>query len=154
MYEGYSVFCVNDIDCKTRIDDRYSDLNALQMGSTCMPKKFPNFGTLSFDDILISMLNIFQVISLEGWTDIMYVMRDATDSRLYDIFFILCVLFGAFFVLNLMIAVQFTYLGEAFDEDERRQKELKERLNKKKKDRIDEELDDSFFEDDEEEEKN
>lgn len=107
-------------------------------------------GTLSFDDILISMLNIFQVITLEGWTDIMYVMRDATDTKFSDVFFIICVLFGAFFVLNLMIAVQFTYLGEAFDEDERRQKELTERLNKKKKNRIDEELDDSFFEDEEE----
>lgn len=82
----------------------------------------------------------------------MYYMRDATDSKLSDIFFIICVLFGAFFVLNLMIAVQFTYLGEAFDEDERRQKELKEKLNKKKKNRIDEELDDSFFEDEEEQE--
>lgn len=50
----------------------------------------------------------------------MYTMRDAFHSNYSDIFFIMCVLFGAFFVLNLMIAVQFTYLGEAFDEDERR----------------------------------
>jgi len=33
-----------------------------------------------------------------------------------DIFFILSVVFGAFFVLNLMIAVQFNFLNEAFEE--------------------------------------
>ena len=53
----------------------------------------------------------------------MYIVRDAEQTYWYDSFFILCVLFGAFFVLNLMIAVQFTYLGEAFDEEERRSKE-------------------------------
>lgn len=64
------------------------------------------------------------MITLEGWTDMMYVVRDAMQTYAYDLFFILCVLFGAFFVLNLMIAVQFTHLGEAFDEEDRRQKEL------------------------------
>lgn len=78
----------------------------------------------------------------------MYIMRDATHNKVSDAFFITCVIFGAFFVLNLMIAVQFTYLGEAFDEDDRRQKELKERIEKRKKLRIDEELEDSFFNDD------
>lgn len=110
-----------------------------------MPHENPIMGTLSFDDILHSILNIFQVITLEGWTDMMYIMRDATHSKLSDAFFIICVLFGAFFVLNLMIAVQFTYLGEAFDEDERRQKEIKQRLEKRRKNRMDNELEDSFF---------
>jgi len=54
----------------------------------------------------------------------MYIIRKSERTYLYDAFFISCVLFGAFFVLNLMIAVQFTYLGEAFDEEERRQKEI------------------------------
>jgi hypothetical protein len=58
----------------------------------------------------------------------MYVIRDATESYVSDLFFIICVLFGAFFVLNLMIAVQFTHLGEAFDAEDRRQKELKEKM--------------------------
>jgi hypothetical protein len=31
-----------------------------------------------------------------------------------------------------MIAVQFTYLGEAFDEEERRQKELQAKIKQKK----------------------
>ena len=63
----------------------------------------------------------------------MYIMRDATHSYLSDLFFVLCVMFGAFFVLNLMIAVQFTHLGEAFDEEDRRQKEFKDRVDNRKK---------------------
>lgn len=66
------------------------------------------------------MLNIFQIITLEGWTGMMYVVRDAENTMVFDLFFLLCVLFGAYFVLNLMIAVQFTYLGDAFDEEDRR----------------------------------
>jgi hypothetical protein len=35
-----------------------------------------------------------------------------------DIFCVACVVFGALFVLNLMIAVQFNFLDEAFNEIE------------------------------------
>lgn len=58
----------------------------------------------------------------------MYMIRDAENSTMFDIFFLMCVLFGSYFVLNLMIAVQFTYLGDAFDEEDRRQKEIKEKI--------------------------
>jgi hypothetical protein len=122
--------------------------------ATCKPHQNPSDGTLNFDNILYSILNIFQVITLEGWTDMMYIMRDATHNKVSDIFFVMIVLFGAFFVLNLMIAVQFTYLGEAFDEDDRRQREIKERIEKRKRNRIDDELEDSFFDDDDQDEMN
>jgi len=71
----------------------------------------PDFNMTSFDNILKSVLNIFIIITLEGWSEIMYKIRNATGTVLYDIFFILVVIFGAFFVLNLMIAVQFSYLN-------------------------------------------
>lgn len=35
----------------------------------------------------------------------MYKIRSATGTVAYDIFFIFVVIFGAFFILNLMIAV-------------------------------------------------
>jgi hypothetical protein len=54
-------------------------------------------------------------------------------------------LFGAFFVLNLMIAVQFTYLGAAFDEEDRRQKEIKDKMSLKKRLKQQEEQENSFF---------
>ena len=96
-------------------------------------------------------MNIFQIITLEGWTDMMYIIRDATEGYMGDALFVMMVLFGAFFVLNLMIAVQFTHLGDAFDAEDRRQKELKEKMNQKKKMKLESEMNDSFFDDSEEE---
>ena len=101
--------------------------------SYCKYYQNPFRNTFNFDNVLISIVNIFQIITLEGWTEMMYIVRESERSYGYDPFFIACVLFGAFFVLNLMIAVQFTYLGAAFDEEERRQKEIKDKMNLKKK---------------------
>ena len=48
----------------------------------------------------------------------MYQVRNASGgAKLNDLFFYLSVILGAFFVLNLMIAVQFNFLNEAFEED-------------------------------------
>jgi Ion transport protein len=33
-----------------------------------------NYGITTFDNIGVGMLTIFQVITLEGWTDIMYMV--------------------------------------------------------------------------------
>jgi len=46
------------------------------------------------------------MITLESWTTMMYTVRDATGSRMYDLYFLLIVIIGTFIVLNLMIAVQ------------------------------------------------
>lgn len=65
----------------------------------------------AFDNILKSVLNIFIVITLEGWTDTMYKIRSATGTVGYDIVFVLMVVFGSFFIVNLMVAVQFSYFN-------------------------------------------
>ena len=65
----------------------------------------------------MAVLTQFELITLEGWSDVMYKVRNAHDgSTLWDLFFIASVVLGAFFVLNLMIAVQFNYLDESFRE--------------------------------------
>ena len=69
--------------------------------------------------MLTAILTTFEIITLEGWTDTMYTIRRANNVYYYDIFFVACVVFGTFFVLNLMIAVQFSNLEKAFEESER-----------------------------------
>ena len=86
--------------------------------SECQYHGNPFRDTYKFDNVLISIINIFQIITLEGWTDMMYIVRESEGTIAFDFLFVACVLFGAFFVLNLMIAVQFTYLGAAFDEED------------------------------------
>jgi len=56
------------------------------------------------------MMNIFEAITLEGWTDMMYAVRDAEETLVYDVFFVMCVVIGNFIILNLVIAVQSSFL--------------------------------------------
>lgn len=41
----------------------------------------PNYGLTSFDNILWSWLTIFQCVSLEGWTEVMYAVQVRLLSR-------------------------------------------------------------------------
>ena len=85
----------------------------------CMVRGNPDVGLDNWDNIFLSILTQFELITLEGWTDVMYKVRNASGGkRTLDIFFIISVVFGAFFVLNLMIAVQYNYLNQALTEIE------------------------------------
>ena len=51
------------------------------------------------------MLTIFVSITLEGWTKFMYNLTDADSSLFAGLYFTLLVVFGSFFLLNLILAV-------------------------------------------------
>eukprot|EP00656_Telonema_subtile_P054003 TRINITY_DN7944_c0_g1_i4.p1 TRINITY_DN7944_c0_g1~~TRINITY_DN7944_c0_g1_i4.p1 ORF type:complete len:1564 (+),score=583.71 TRINITY_DN7944_c0_g1_i4:124-4815(+) len=78
-----------------------SDYSAEGLGSAGNP----NFGVTSFDDIGHAFLSIFVAITLEGWVDLMYNIQDAYSDPVSSIFFLLLILLGALFVLNLALAV-------------------------------------------------
>uniref|UniRef100_A0A915MCL9 Ion transport domain-containing protein n=4 Tax=Meloidogyne TaxID=189290 RepID=A0A915MCL9_MELJA len=63
-------------------------------------------GSVSFDNIGFAWVAIFLVISLEGWTDIMYYVQDA-HSFWNWIYFVLLIVIGAFFMCLVVIATQF-----------------------------------------------
>ncbi|XP_076847620.1 voltage-dependent L-type calcium channel subunit alpha-1D [Brachyhypopomus gauderio] len=65
----------------------------------------PNGGITNFDNIFFAMLTVFQCITMEGWTDVLYWMNDAIGFELPWIYFVSLVLFGSFFVLNLVLGV-------------------------------------------------
>ena len=69
----------------------------------------PNSGVTSMDNTLVSALTIFVSITLEGWSDLMYMGRDFSGNmkEFNDIFFIIIVIIGAFFLINLIAAVLF-----------------------------------------------
>jgi hypothetical protein len=51
------------------------------------------------------MLTIFQVLSLENWTDgMMYNYMDSNNTYISALYFITLVIFGAFFIMNLVLA--------------------------------------------------
>ncbi|CAG4985172.1 unnamed protein product [Colias eurytheme] len=65
----------------------------------------PNFGITNFDNFGLSMLTVFQCITLEGWTDVMYNIQDAMGNSWEWVYFVSMVILGAFFVMNLILGV-------------------------------------------------
>ncbi|XP_037925278.1 muscle calcium channel subunit alpha-1 isoform X4 [Hermetia illucens] len=65
----------------------------------------PNFGITNFDNFGLAMLTVFQCITLEGWTDVLYAIQDALGNSWQWIYFISMVILGAFFVMNLILGV-------------------------------------------------
>ena len=40
----------------------------------------PNWGITNFDNFGLAMLTVFQCITMEGWTDVMYDVSDGDDD--------------------------------------------------------------------------
>ena len=99
----------------------------------CLIRDNPGVGMQNWDNIFWAMLTQFELITLEGWSDVMYKVRNANGgNQMSDFFFYLSVILGAFFVLNLMIAVQFNFLNEAFEEVEEKKKKEKKLAEQEK----------------------
>lgn len=65
----------------------------------------PNFGITNFDNFGLAMLTVFQCVTLEGWTDVMYWIQDASGKTWQWMYFVSLVILGAFFVMNLILGV-------------------------------------------------
>ncbi len=88
---------------------------------------------LHFENLQMSMLSLFRVVTLEDWTDVMYINMYGCENYGYDgnmdlctnssaspigaaIFFVSFVLFGTMIILNLFIGVIMNGMDEARDE--------------------------------------
>ncbi|XP_076316388.1 muscle calcium channel subunit alpha-1-like isoform X2 [Tachypleus tridentatus] len=65
----------------------------------------PNDGITNFDNFGLAMLTVFQCVTCEGWTDVMYYMNDAVGNEWPWIYFLSLIIIGSFFVLNLVLGV-------------------------------------------------
>merc|ERR550539_2054238 len=65
----------------------------------------PNFGITNFDNFILAVLTVFQCVTLEGWTEVLYWLQDATGHGWQWLFFCSLVVLGAFFVMNLILGV-------------------------------------------------
>ena len=102
--------------------------NACPAGQYCVQQRkqdLPNFGFSNFDNIAWAWLTIFQCISMEGWTNIMYMVMDTTSTWTWP-YFVVLIVFGSFFAVNLALAVLFVYFTGAGEEgrDDDEEKEL------------------------------
>ncbi|XP_050067936.1 voltage-dependent calcium channel type A subunit alpha-1-like isoform X4 [Anopheles maculipalpis] len=94
--------------------------------STCIEQwEGPNFGITSFDNIGFAMLTVFQCITMEGWTAILYWTNDALGSTFNWIYFVPLIVLGSFFMLNLVLGVLSGEFAKEREKVENRQEFLK-----------------------------
>ncbi|XP_052128291.1 voltage-dependent calcium channel type A subunit alpha-1 isoform X22 [Frankliniella occidentalis] len=94
--------------------------------STCLEEwDGPNFGITSFDNIGFAMLTVFQCITMEGWTTILYWTNDALGSTFNWIYFVPLIVLGSFFMLNLVLGVLSGEFAKEREKVENRQTFLK-----------------------------
>ncbi|XP_049571202.1 voltage-dependent L-type calcium channel subunit alpha-1D isoform X6 [Orcinus orca] len=65
----------------------------------------PNGGISNFDNFAFAMLTVFQCITMEGWTDVLYWVNDAIGWEWPWVYFVSLIILGSFFVLNLVLGV-------------------------------------------------
>ena len=89
-----------------------------------------NYGVTNFDNIGKALITIFQCITMEGWTSIMYIYQDVYIEAAVIAYFIICIVICSFLLLNLTIAVMLTKYEELYAElDKKDNKEAGGELN-------------------------
>nr|XP_006819159.1 PREDICTED: voltage-dependent P/Q-type calcium channel subunit alpha-1A-like [Saccoglossus kowalevskii] len=77
-----------------------------KMGGICQEYWIgPNHGITNFDHVGFSMLTVFQCITMEGWTDVLYMTNNASGSTWTWLYFVPLIILGSFFMLNLVLGV-------------------------------------------------
>lgn len=95
-------------------DDSSPRLSAMicPEGQTCVqfPDGNPASGLVSFDNIFYSLLTVFTISSMEGWTDVEYWVMSG-DSRWAAIFFCIAIFLMAFLMIPLFIGKRLDECG-------------------------------------------
>ncbi|KOO27419.1 voltage-gated ion channel superfamily, partial [Chrysochromulina tobinii] len=72
-----------------------------------------NYGATNFDNFGWAIIQVFQTITFDGWTPTMYAVLNTTGQPLVLVYFLLLVVLGGFFIVNLFLAVLFQEFSEA-----------------------------------------
>ena len=59
---------------------------------------------MNFNSVLNAGITVFQSITLEGWSSLMYNYQDSVGYATASIFFVFVIMIGAFTTLNLILA--------------------------------------------------
>ncbi|XDV51463.1 hypothetical protein PO909_020336, partial [Leuciscus waleckii] len=96
----------------------------------------PNYGITQFDNVLFAVLTVFQCITMEGWTDMLYYSNDALGSSWNWMYYVPLIIIGSFFMLNLVLGV----LSGEFAKERERVENRSEFLKLKRQQQIEREL--------------
>mmetsp|Transcript_2999 Transcript_2999/g.11471 ORF Transcript_2999/g.11471 Transcript_2999/m.11471 type:complete len:2472 (-) Transcript_2999:11-7426(-) len=140
LKQGGSEQCTIDgttYDCEPAVVDvwcgREGGLGQACPGElTCVPDtENPNSGFSNFDHFPGALLTMFQLVTLSGWTDLVYPLMYAEEPVLCAIWFLIYVVLAAFIVADLFMAILAALFSAIRDvQEEDRQKALEEKLER------------------------
>ena len=71
----------------------------------------PDYGISNYDNLLTSCLQVFKIITSDDWTSSMFIIQK-TFTKFVWIYYVSLVVFGNFFMMNLILAVLKVKYGE------------------------------------------
>ncbi|XP_066554832.1 sodium channel protein type 4 subunit alpha B [Amia ocellicauda] len=116
---GVNLFAGKYWKCVNITSDEIIDVSEVNNKSDCLALMYTNEVRwvnvkVNFDNVGLGYLSLLQVATFKGWMDIMYAAvdsREIEDQPVYEsnlymyIYFVIFIIFGAFFTLNLFIGV-------------------------------------------------
>jgi len=93
LHLNWLACCTDELDfgededehpCSQNPGDWIGGYDCSSTNSTCLPKwEGPKHGIVSFDNIFYAMLTVFQCITMEGWTTVLYYVSNCKDYYYY-----------------------------------------------------------------------
>jgi len=100
-------------------------LQRAKMPGSCQNVGNPSLGSIGFDNIGLASITIFTSITLEGWVDVMYALNRSWGLEpVVTAYFVLLIMFGSFFLLNLALAVIWDEYESATTQREEQQRKV------------------------------
>ncbi|XP_034393185.1 dihydropyridine-sensitive L-type skeletal muscle calcium channel subunit alpha-1-like [Cyclopterus lumpus] len=105
-YTGTNIYSIAEGEPPSPCAQAGNGRRCMINGSECRPGwEGPNNGITHFDNIGFAMLTVYQCITMEGWTKVLYWVNDAMGNEWPWVYFVPLILLGSFFVLNLVLGV-------------------------------------------------
>lgn len=103
--------CNTDLDCEKWLGEgEVAKCGALVDESIPIERDLPNtqelisYNIVGFNSVPQGLFTIFQALTLEGWTGMMYNYMDSNSPAISICFFCMLVIFGSFFAMQLVLA--------------------------------------------------
>ncbi|KAI8370635.1 Ion transport protein-domain-containing protein [Radiomyces spectabilis] len=98
---------VFDLRTGEYVNTQSNDGYICQIGQVCIQdlQNEPAWGYVSFQNIFYTLLNVFTVVSTEGWTDMMYQSQGSISMAAATVYYCACIYLMTFIMIPMFIAV-------------------------------------------------
>uniref|UniRef100_A0AAY4D7J0 Voltage-dependent L-type calcium channel subunit alpha n=1 Tax=Denticeps clupeoides TaxID=299321 RepID=A0AAY4D7J0_9TELE len=136
-YKGTDILAVEENEAPSPCAQAGHGRRCIINGSECRADwPGPNNGITHFDNFGFAMLTVFQCITTESWTDVLYWVNDAIGKDWPWLYFVTMILLGSFLILNLVLGV----LSGEFTKEREKAKSRGEFQKLREKQQLDEDL--------------